>query len=131
MKNLHEIIKSAQKVLTLSGASEESVASAEASLGLSFSKEFRDYTLSYGAICIDGTELTGVVDDPDLDVVRTTISARNITPQASPDWYVVRDPHIDGIIIWQNKEGAIYQTAPGTAPKEIYDSLATYLVSLK
>ena len=48
-------------------------------------------------------------------------------PFVPDDWYVLENAGIDGIIIWQDKTGRIYQTMPNGQKEYIADSLAEYL----
>ena len=100
---------------------------AEKELAVSFSPEYKEYTAAFGAVSFGGREFTGVVKPVSLDVVVVTKAARSITPDAKPDWYIVMDPHFDGIMIWQSGEGCIYQTEPGKEPRKIAESLEAYM----
>lgn len=129
MSDIIDIISSAKNVLSLKGANIQEVKKAQEKLDLVFSIEYAKYTMQYGAVCINNREYTGVVENPDLSVVYNTYSARTITPQAHDDWYVISDLHIDGIIIWQDIDGLIYQTQPGCKPVLICKSMAEYINS--
>ena len=128
MSQILETIKSIENVLALSPVGEEKIKAAEDLLGLKFSEEYKDYTKTYGAVSIDGTSYTGVVDADDLNVVKVTESARKITPQAPKDWYVVSDPHIEAIIVWQTSNGEIFITKPGMQSTKIAASLSEYIL---
>ena len=129
MSRIINEIKKLNDVLSLGPVSHEAIINAEEKLGLHFTKEYSEYTAAFGAVSVNGTEYTGAVDPVNLNVVDITKSARSITDNVPDDWYVVMDPHIDGIIIWQNKQGEIYQTAPNTKHKKIADSLADYIIA--
>lgn len=128
MKSITQIIDGLEDKQILGRITDESVEAAEKKLNVRFSKEYKQYTKVCGAVSMRGREFTGAVSDPNLDVVRVTESARTITPDADAAWYVVEDPHIDGIIIWQDEKGKIYRTAPHTEAKNIADSLAEYIL---
>lgn len=51
------------------------------------------------------------------------------SPQVPTDLYVIEDPAIDGIIVWQRADGSIWQTWPGGGPSRIATSLIQYLES--
>ena len=74
-----------------------------------------------------GHELTGICDKKRLDVVRNTREERELNPFVPDDWYVLENAGIDGIIIWQDKTGRIYQTMPNGQKEYIANSLAEYL----
>lgn len=127
MKSITQLIDGLENRLVLGRIPDEAVSEAEKKLNVRFAKEYRQYTKAFGAVSIGGSEYTGAVSDPNLDVVRVTESARQITPQAGEKWYVIEDPHIDGIIIWQDENGQIYKTAPGLEPQKIAESFAEYI----
>ena len=129
MSRIVSEIKKMEGVLSLNPAKSDIISSAENQLDLKFSDEYKEYTSTYGAISINGTEYTGVVDDINLNVVMVTRSARAITTNIPIDWYVVMDSHIDGIIIWQNHNGIIYQTEPHKEPQKVSDTLLDYILS--
>ena len=127
MNALVDLINKSKDALALTGACDEDIVAAENTLSLIFSNEYKEYTSTFGAVSINGMELTGVVPNHDLNIVDVTISARSITPQASHDWYVIRDLHIDGVIIWQNERGEVFQTQPYREPKKLCNSIYEYL----
>ena len=108
-------------------ATEENIAEAEKKLGLSFSQEYKDYLLKYGAISYHGHIFTGISPFPGVDVVAVTLEARQNNPQVPMAYYVIEEAHIDGLIIWQNDSGAVYRTVPGYAPSKMCGSLAEYI----
>ena len=70
--------------------------------------------------------LTGLSKSARLNVVDVTAAQREWTPEAS-SWYVVEETYIDGIVIWQSSEGAVYRTVPGVRARKIFDSLTEYI----
>lgn len=62
-----------------------------------------------------------------LDVVCNTREERELNSFVPDDWYVVENAGIDGIIIWQDKTGRIYQSMPNGQKEYIANSLAEYL----
>ena len=81
-------------------ASLQAVSAAEKALGTLFSPDYREAVLAYGAVEIDGHELTGVVSE---------------------------DAGIDGIVVCQDSSGAVYQVTPGGNVTAIAKSLIEYL----
>lgn len=66
-----------------------------------------------------------------LDVVDVTKNNREHINDMVKDMYVVEEINIDGIVIWQDVTGRIYETCPGCEkPKPIYNSLVEYLESV-
>lgn len=111
------------------GASENQIEQAERTLGLKFAPDFKECLREFGAISIGGHELTGFSADSTLDVVEVTLKNRQKN-NVEKKLYVIEEAHIDGIVVWQDEEGRIYETAPNSITREIANSLAEYL-SLK
>ena len=107
-------------------ASPEEITAVENVLGLRFAQDYREYVATFGAASFAGHELTGICKSDRLNVVTVTMEERNnmVVPA---DWYVLEQANIDGIVVWQNSAGAIYQTVPNTNPKKLCESLAEYI----
>ncbi len=124
-----EIIKMMQEKPAFharSAASDEEIQAAENALGLQFAKDYREYVAAFGAASFAGHELTGICKPDRVNVVAVTLEERyNMAVPA--DWYVLEQAHIDGIVLWQNIVGAVYQTSPNTKPKKLCESLAEYI----
>ena len=99
---------------------------AEKKLSLKFSEEFKNYILLFGVASGAGHEFTGIIDSERLNVVTVTekMRTKSIVPL---NLYVVEEAHIDGIVIWQDEKGAVYQTSPGCEPIKIAASLLEYI----
>ena len=106
----------------------EDIDAAERELGLCFATDYREYIAAFGVASFAGHELTGVCKSKRLSVVDVTIEERSNTAVPS-DWYVLEQANIDGIVIWQASNGAVYQTAPNAKAKKICGSLAEYIES--
>ena len=103
------------------------VEKAEAELELSFSDDYKALATQYGAISYRGHNLSGISPYPGNDVVSLTKENRTYNSKVPMNLYVVEEAHIDGIVIWQDSSGRIYQTQPNTAPKLIFDCLYDYI----
>ena len=108
-------------------ASAEAIQSAERALGLSFAEDYRSCLSRYGCISWFGHILTGISPYPGIDIVRVTTEQREYNPQVPSTFYVLEDPHIDGVIIWQDASGAVYETRPHQPPVRICSSLLEYI----
>ena len=108
-------------------ASENNIVEAEKTLGLSFSQEYRTYLEKYGSASFFGHILTGISPFPGVNVVEVTLEQREFNPIVPHSMYVIEQLHIDGVVIWQDFSGSIYQTTPGSKPMKICDSLKEYL----
>lgn len=109
------------------GSPMESITCAENQLELIFAKEYKEYLLTFSVMAIDGREFTGLSKSKRVNVVSVTLHQRELNPDLPCDWYVVEEANIDGIVIWQNSDGAIYQTQPGLAAIKIADSFEKYV----
>ena len=109
-----------------SAASNEEITAVENVLGLRFAQDYREYVATFGAASFTGHELTGICKSDRLNVVTVTMEERNnmVVPA---DWYVLEQANIDGIVVWQNSAGAVYQTVPNMNPKKLCESLAEYI----
>lgn len=108
-------------------ANQESITKAEKDLGLLFSDEYKEYLLKYGSAAFHGHDYTGISRFPGVDVVAVTTEAREYNPDIPKDCYVIEETHLDGMLIWQNKAGEVFLSAPGVKAKKISDSLAEYI----
>lgn len=109
------------------GATADDIASSEAALGLTFASEYVEYTKEVGAACADGHEFTGVVKSPRLNVVSVTKEAKEKNPNVIGGLYVVESLDVDGILIWQDKDGKVYESEYKGVPKLIATSLVEYI----
>lgn len=127
MSRIIDKLKAKEFFCCLTGVTEETVKEAEQALEVSFSKEYRDYLFAFGLASFQGHELTGITKSKRLNVVDVTKKARQYTANVPADWYVIEETNIDGIVIWQSPECAIYQTQPGHTPTMICKSLSEYI----
>ena len=127
MATIVQTINSLPKLLKMTPAESKDITEAELKLRVSFAGEYKDYVLAFGAILADGIELTGIAKSEHRDVVSVTNMARKLNPDVPKTMYVVEDTGVDGIVVWQDKSGAIYQTSPNAEPKEIAKTLTEYI----
>ena len=112
---------------SLTGVSMEQIADAEKALTLRFADDYREYLLSFGIASSDGREFTGICNSKRLNVVYVTLAEKSITPGIPNDWYVLEEAGFDGIIIWQNNIGEVFQTQPSREAVKLADSICDYL----
>lgn len=127
MSNIISTINSLPELLLLTPASELEISDAEIQLRLRFADEYKAYLAQFGAILADGVELTGIAKSKRRHVVDVTIRERELNSKIPHGLYVVESSEIDGIVIWQDSQGAIYQSATHTEPVKIADTLTEYL----
>jgi len=127
MKSMISVIKDKPDYVGSNGRNESAIAQAEKLLNNHFAADYREYLLEVGLASFDGHELTGICNSKRLNVVDVTLSEKSITPGIPQDWYVLEEANIDGIVVWQNSIGEIFQTQPGREAIKIADSICDYL----
>lgn len=108
------------------GAPVPQIEQAEKFLGLNFAPDYKEYLHEFGAVSFEGHELTGFSADKNLDVVEATKKNRE-KHNVEKNFYVIEEAHIDGIVIWQNELGHVYQTVPSGSVIKIANSLLEYI----
>lgn len=126
MSELIEIIKHKPNFYAEKGVSLIQIEQAEKTLGLKFALDFKECLHEFGAVSFGSHELTGFSTDPNLDVVKVTQRYWSKSNEES-NLYVIEEAHIDGIVIWQDADGTIYETTPKSEAKKIASSLAEYI----
>ena len=116
-------------MLHLKPATKVQITDAELQLKVSFADEYKEYLAAFGAIMADGMELTGIAKSEYRNVVSLTKKERELNPKVPNTMYVIENTCIDGIIIWQDTEGAVFQTTPTSAPKKVASSLREYILN--
>lgn len=129
MDKIVETLKGFPDYIGSNGRTEEEIEQAEKALSVSFAKDYRKYLKEIGLASFDGRELTGLTKTARLDVVLVTKEQRERFGQEVQSFYVVEEANIDGIVIWQNSDGDIYETAPNLKPKKIANSLSEYVLN--
>lgn len=127
MSKIIDVINGLENLLPLKPASIEAVENIEIELALPLAEEYKEYLLEYGAIMADDVELTGVAKSKNRDVVQVTQREWAANSKIKHNLYVVENIGIEGIIIWQDGSGKIYESSPNNCAKQIANSLAEYL----
>ena len=126
MSELIEVMRSKPDFYAETGVSAIQIEQAEKTLGIKFSLDFKECLREFGAVSVGGHELTGFSADKYLDVVEVAQKNRKRN-NVGTNFYVIEEAHIDGIVIWQDADGAVYETAPNSMPKKIANSLIEYI----
>ena len=126
MNELIEIMRCKPDFYAEKGVSMFQIEQAETVLGLRFAPAFKECLREFGAVSFGGHELTGFSADPNLDVVRVTQKNRSKN-NVGKNLYVIEEAHIDGIVIWQDANGIVYETTPKSEAKKIAHSLVEYI----
>lgn len=107
------------------------VTEAEKKLEVSFAYEYRQLISAFGNFEISLHEFTGVEFEHFLNIVIVTLNNRQYTHPDTQSMYVIEELGFDGIVIWQNTKGEIFQTIPNDTvkPEKIYSSFEEYLLT--
>ena len=127
MTDIKKMFRTLPAFCSLAGVDAEQIDNAENALALRFADDYREYLLAFAIASSDGHEFTGICNSKRLNVVDVTIAAKNSNPSIPHDWYVLEEANIDGIIIWQNKTGSVFQTYPNRENVKIANSICEYL----
>lgn len=127
MGNIVKTLKKYDDLLSTGGASKEAVEEAEKELGLKFSSEYKKYLLEFGSVVVDGHELTGITTADRLNVVKATLKAKSKIKGIGNALYLVEDLNMDGILIWQDASGTIYESTADGMVSPTSDSLEEYM----
>ena len=127
MADIVMLIQRQPDLYVLNGASDDDIQNAERKLGLVFATDYYEYIATFGAASFASHELTGICKSHRLNVVDVTLEEREYA-NVPKSWYVVEQTNIDGIVIWQAYDGAIYLTAPDRQPSKIADGLVNYIL---
>lgn len=127
MTNIVDVINALPNMLPLQPATDGQITDAELQLEQPFADEYKAYLSAFGAVIADGIELTGITKAEHRNVVLRTQQERALNGKVPRTMYVIENTGVDGIIIWQDKNGSIYQTSPNTNPTKIAASLADYI----
>lgn len=129
MSRIIEVIEKLENLLTLKPATMEDIDNVEIELALPLADEYKEYLLKYGAILANDVELTGVAKSKNRDVIQVTQREWSLNNKIKHNMYVIENIGVEGIIIWQDESGKIYESKPNHGVTKIADSLAEYLES--
>lgn len=127
MLDIVSIIKKLPAMAHYLPASQEDIKTAEEKLNLIFADDYKEYLSHFWAVQSDIIAISGIIDDEDYNVVELTNKMKLFEPNIPSNFYVIEDVGVDGLVIWQNETGAIYQSIPNREPVKIFDSLADFL----
>lgn len=113
------------------GRTEEEIDLAEKKLECTFAQDYREYLAEIGFACFDGHELTGLTKAERINVVTVTTKQRKLFGEIVSTWYVVEETNIDGIVVWQDSIGTVYETVLPTYAREIAGSLSEYYTKIR
>ncbi|MCZ6155602.1 SMI1/KNR4 family protein [Campylobacter ureolyticus] len=129
MSKIVETIQNLENLIPLKPASIEDIENVEIELALPLAKDYKEYLLNFGAIMANDIELTGIAKSKNRNVVDVTKREWNLNRKIKHNLYVVENIGIDGIIIWQDSSGSIYESRPNYEAKKIANNLLEYIKS--
>jgi len=127
MSKIIEVVKGLQELEKVGRTSLADIRDAETQLCTNFADEYKEYLSEFGAISAHGIELTGIISVEYCNVVSVTKQERKLNKLVPQNMYVIENTFVDGVIIWQDKEGLIYFTKPNSSPKFLANSLVEYI----
>lgn len=129
MVQIVSLINSLPNMLPLKPASAEQITNAEHQLNICFAAEYKEYLSAFGAIMADGIELSGIAKSEHRNVVYLTQQQWKLNLKVPHTMYVVENTCVDGIVIWQDNNGSVYQTKANSEPFKIASSLEEYILN--
>lgn len=127
MYDVIEFLQSKGELLTGKAVAKEDIEKIEEQLGVSFANDYKKIVSTYGFVCVDGYEITGITNAKRLNVYEVTIKERESVACDMSGTYVIEQTHIDDIVIWQSASGEVYQTKGNHEPIKIADGIINYL----
>lgn len=127
MNNQFEILEKKRSFLAKKPVTADEITRCEKELGLKFASDYREYLRRYGEVIYYGHELTGIIPSKRLNVVYVTQEMWEFNPKVPRNYYVIEETNIDGIVIWQNETGKVFQSSPNAGLTKIADSLLEYI----
>ena len=124
MMSFVDVIHAFSDFIGGTGRSENDIAACEAALGTSLAADYREYLASVGLATFDGREITGICTTERLNVVAVTMHQRSIKEDIPLDLYVVEELGIDGVVVWQAPDGAVFLSAPQNTMQKVGNCLA-------
>lgn len=131
MENIVAMLESMPAYIGSNGRSNEEIDLAEKKLECTFAQDYHEYLSEVGLACFDGHELTGLTKTERLNVVTVTTEQRKLLGDMVSTWYVVEETNIDGIVVWQDSVGTVYETALSAQARKVASSLLEYYAQKK
>lgn len=129
MNSIKNIVDSSTSKIYTGGVSDEIINNAELQLKLTFASDYKELLSNYGSLIIGGDEFLGI-DTVNYDIVKATEEARNMYPDFPKSMYVIENMYIDGILLVQNTQGAIFVFQSRKTIQKVKDNLKDYLMEL-
>lgn len=118
MSKIIDVINDLSELLATGAADRTSIDDAEKELGLKFATEYKEYLGAFGSVIAEDVEITGIAKSKNRNVVAVTKREWELNPQVEHNMYVVENLAIDGIIIWQDETGNVFESMPNKQAKK-------------
>lgn len=128
MRNTIKKIEEKFKLYKTTGASKELIEEAERQLNLSFSEDYKEYLLNFGAISFGSTELTGLNIDGYANVVSVTLKEAQRNKSFPKRSIVLENTCVEGLLVLQQSDGEVYEWQNGKKGAS-FEGLKEYLES--
>lgn len=130
MNKLIDFLQNKEDIIVGQPIEEVAINRIEEMLGIRFADEYKGVLKTFGFVCVDGHEITGIANAKRLNVYDVTMKKRANTDCVLLGLYVIEQTYIDEIVIWQSASGEIYQTVANSKPEKIADSIFEYLLNM-
>lgn len=127
MSQLIDLIKENAWIFHSARSKMVDVWAAEEKLGICFPESYAAYVCHFGAIGFGAVEWTGLNVDPELNVVRATLRAREEEPDFPQGAFVLRAHDRDGRIVICEENEQVSRLCDGKK-EPICSDLYTYLI---
>lgn len=127
MYDVIDFLLSKGELLTGKAVTKGDIEKIEEQLGVSFADDYKKIVSTYGFVCVDGHEITGITNAKRLNVYEVTIKEREGMICDMSGMYVIEQTHIDDIVIWQSASGEVFQTNGGLKSEKIADNISDYI----
>lgn len=127
MCDVIDFLQSKGELLKGKAVAKGEIEKVEKQLGVSFADDYKKLVSTYGFVCVDGHEITGITNAKRLNVYEVTIKERENVACDMSGMYVIEQTHIDDIVIWQSASGEVFQTNGNYEPVKIADSIIDYI----
>ena len=119
MTNVTNELKKISDLVSTKGASNEQIVEAQNKLSLEFPTDFIEYLKEFGLVTFYGVEWQGLNGPDYLNVVKSTLEARETYPDFPVNMFILEDLGFDGFLILVDTKGSVYE--------KIYPSMVEYL----
>lgn len=131
MYDVIDFLQSKGELLTGKAVAKEDIEKIEEQLGVSFANDYKKIVSTYGFVCVDGHEITGITNAKRLNVYEVTIKERERVTCDMSEMYVIEQTHIDDIVIWQSALGEVYQTNGNHESVKIAEGIVDYFYNVR